>query len=177
MCVSFTSSIDERQTDREGKKKKKKRRKKREKDYSTKELLKGDTETSLLPCIFIPIPVVGTVDKDPLCRLESRTVKGSSRQKWRTTLGCSFLLLLYKGFTLLSLHGRQPAWPSDKALLRLVSIRTSVRFHLGSPLFFKSCGLRTPPFVTLLLAINETLKWLSSLPVSVQKSFWWWWWW
>ena len=28
--------------------------------------------------------------------------------------------------------------------------------------------------MTLSLTINETLKWLSSLPVSVQESFWWW---
>ena len=28
--------------------------------------------------------------------------------------------------------------------------------------------------VTLSLTINETLKWLSSLPILMQKSFWWW---
>ena len=28
--------------------------------------------------------------------------------------------------------------------------------------------------VTLSLTINETLKWLSSLPISMQESFWWW---
>ena len=27
--------------------------------------------------------------------------------------------------------------------------------------------------VTLSLTINETLKWLSSLPISMQESFWW----
>ena len=28
--------------------------------------------------------------------------------------------------------------------------------------------------MTLSLTINETLKWLSSLPILMQKSFWWW---
>ena len=28
--------------------------------------------------------------------------------------------------------------------------------------------------MTLPLTINETLKWLSSLPILMQKSFWWW---
>ena len=29
-------------------------------------------------------------------------------------------------------------------------------------------------FVTLSLTVNETLKWLSSLPILMQESFWWW---
>ena len=32
------------------------------------------------------------------------------------------------------------------------------------------CGHR---LVTLSLTINETLKWLSSLPILLQESFWW----
>ena len=34
----------------------------------------------------------------------------------------------------------------------------------------KNCG---HCLVTLSLTINETLKWLSSLPILMQKSFWW----
>ena len=56
--------------------------------------------------------------------------------------------------------------------VRLVSRRTSVRIRFGSP--FSSeivvCG-HSP--VTLSLTIKETLKWLLSLPILMQKSFWW----
>jgi hypothetical protein len=29
--------------------------------------------------------------------------------------------------------------------------------------------------VTLPRTINETLKWLASLPIIMRESFWWWW--
>ena len=50
---------------------------------------------------------------------------------------------------------------------------TSVRIRFGSPFSSKVvvCGYF---LVTLSLTINETLKWLSSLPTLMQKSFWWW---
>ena len=66
----------------------------------------------------------------------------------------------------------EPVWPSGKALLRLVSGRTSVRYRFGSPFSSKVvvCG---HCLVTLSLTVNETLKWLSSLPILMQKSFWW----
>ena len=62
---------------------------------------------------------------------------------------------------------REPVWPSGKA---------GKQKDLGSNLLrlsflFKSSGLWT--LVTLPLTINETLKWLSSLPVLMQESFWW----
>ena len=55
--------------------------------------------------------------------------------------------------------------------VRLVSGRTSVRFRFGSPLSSKVvvCG---HCLATLSLTINETLKWLSSLPILMQHSFW-----
>ena len=55
----------------------------------------------------------------------------------------------------------------------LVSRRTSVLIHLGSPFSSKVmvCG---HCLVTLSLTINETLKWHSSLPIIMQKSFWRW---
>ena len=48
--------------------------------------------------------------------------------------------------------------------VKLVSGRTSVRYHFGSPFSSKVvvCG---HGLVTLSLTINETLKWLSSLPI------------
>ena len=66
----------------------------------------------------------------------------------------------------------EPGWPSGKALLRLVSKRTSARFRFISPLssIFVVCG---HCLVTLSLTVNETLKWLASLPVLMQESFWW----
>ena len=56
--------------------------------------------------------------------------------------------------------------------VRLVSKGTSVRIRFGSHLSSKVvvCG---HCLVTLSLTINETLKWLSSLPTLMQKSFWW----
>ena len=56
--------------------------------------------------------------------------------------------------------------------VRLVSRRTSVRIRFGSP--FSSvvvvCG---NCLVTLSLTINETLKWLSQLPILMKKLFRW----
>ena len=56
---------------------------------------------------------------------------------------------------------------------RLVSRETSVRIRFGSPFSSKVavCG-RHP--VTLSLTINETLKWLSLLPILMQESLFWW---
>ena len=54
-------------------------------------------------------------------------------------------------------QSREPAWPSGKALVRLVSRKTSVRLRFGSPFSSRIaiCGHRR---VTLSLTINETLK-------------------
>ena len=40
--------------------------------------------------------------------------------------------------------------------------------------FFKKVVVCGRSLVTLSLTINETLKWLSSLPILMQESFWWW---
>ena len=58
--------------------------------------------------------------------------------------------------------------------VRLVSGRTSVRYRFGSPFSSKRLW-----FVNTVLWLcpslpTETLKWFSSLPIVVQKSFWWW---
>ena len=55
----------------------------------------------------------------------------------------------------------------------LVSGRTSVRYRFGSPFFSKRLW-----FVDTVLWLcpslsTETLKWLSSLPILMQESFWW----
>ena len=57
--------------------------------------------------------------------------------------------------------------------VRLVSGRTSVRYRFGSPfsserLWFVDIVLRLCPSLP-----TETLKWLSSLPILMQESFWW----
>ena len=57
---------------------------------------------------------------------------------------------------------------------RLVSGRTSVRYRFGSPfsskrLWFVDAVLWLCPSLP-----TETLKWLSSLPILMQQSFWWW---
>ena len=68
----------------------------------------------------------------------------------------------------------EPVWPSGKALLRLVSGRTSVRYRFGSPfsskrLWFVDAVLWLCPSLP-----TKTLKWLAALPIIMQKSFWWW---
>ena len=50
---------------------------------------------------------------------------------------------------------------------------TSVRICFGSP-FSSEIVVCGHCLVTLSLTVNETLKWLSSLPTITQKSFWWW---
>ena len=67
----------------------------------------------------------------------------------------------------------EPVWPSGKALLRLVSRGTSVRICFGSPFSASEVVVCGHCLVALSLTINETLKWLSSLPTLMQKSFWW----
>ena len=66
----------------------------------------------------------------------------------------------------------EPVWPSGKALGWEAE---GPRFESASALLslqkLRSAG---HCLVTLSLTINETLKWLSSLPVLIQESFWWW---
>ena len=66
----------------------------------------------------------------------------------------------------LNLLIRELVWPSGMAL------GTSVPIRFGSPFSSKVvvCG---HCLVTLSLTINGTLKWLSSLPILMQESFWW----
>ena len=45
--------------------------------------------------------------------------------------------------TLNQIDDCEPVWPSGKALVRLVSGRTSVRYRFGSPFSSKGCGLWT----------------------------------
>ena len=66
----------------------------------------------------------------------------------------------------------EPVLPSGKALLRLVSGGTSVPFRFGSP-FSSEAVVWGRCLVTLSLTINETFKWLSSLPTLMQASLWW----
>ena len=63
----------------------------------------------------------------------------------------------------------EPVWPSGKAGKQkgLGSIPLRLSFLFKKVVV---CGHR---LVTLSLTINETLKWLSSLPVLMQESFWW----
>ena len=49
--------------------------------------------------------------------------------------------------------------------------RTSVRIRFGSPFSSKVKSLHC--LMTLCLTIHETLKWLSSLPILMQESYWW----
>ena len=58
------------------------------------------------------------------------------------------------------------------SVVRLVSRGILLQIRFGSPFSSKVvvCG---HCLVTLSLTINETLKWLSSLPILMQESFWW----
>ena len=57
---------------------------------------------------------------------------------------------------------------------RLVSRRASAQFRFDSPFSSKNVVVCGHCLVTFYLTINETLKWLSSLPILMQESFWWW---
>ena len=61
----------------------------------------------------------------------------------------------------------EQVWPSGK----LVSRGTSVRIRFCSP-FSSEVVVCGHCLLTLSLTINETLKWLSSLPILMQESFW-----
>ena len=60
----------------------------------------------------------------------------------------------------------EPVWPSGKQKgLHLIPLRPSLLFKK-----VVVCGCR---LVTLSLTFNGSLKWLSLLPILMQKSFWW----
>ena len=89
-------------------------------------------------------------------------------------VGCSVQKAVYTPVVLLKSPVVPHTWtisrfgPSGKTLFRLVSEWTSVQFpRSGSPLSSKVvvCG---HGLVTLSLTINETLNWLSSLPILMQ---------
>ena len=64
-------------------------------------------------------------------------------------------------------HGsvpREPVWPSGKAGKQKDLNSNLLRLSF----LFKSCGLYRHCLVTLSLAVNETLKWLSSLTILMQ---------
>ena len=67
---------------------------------------------------------------------------------------------------------KESQWSQCNGVM-LVSRRASAQFCCTQLSFlFKSCGLWS--LVTSSLTINETLKWLSLLPITMQESFWWW---
>ena len=82
---------------------------------------------------------------------------------FRLDVACAPAQWTHKLRSLILLRTREPVWPSGK----LVSGRTSVRYRFGSPFSSKVvvCG---HVLVTLSLTVNETLKWLSSLPILMQ---------
>ena len=61
---------------------------------------------------------------------------------------------------------REPVWPRGRA----VGPRFDTASALRSLQKVVVCG---HGLVTWSLTINETFKWLSSLPILMQKSFWW----
>ena len=58
--------------------------------------------------------------------------------------------------------------------VRLVSGRTSVRYRFGSPFSSKRLWFLDTVLWLCPSLPTETLKWLSSLPILMQESFWWW---
>ena len=66
----------------------------------------------------------------------------------------------------------EPRWPSGKAV-RLISRKDLGSIPLRLSFLFKKVVVCGHCLVTLSLAVNETLKWLSSLPILMQESFWW----
>ena len=87
------------------------------------------------------------------CTLSHRHSRGMSGQ--------SFWCPIYRS---------QPVWPSGKAGKRKGLGSIPLRFCL----LFKKVRIYGLCLVTLSLTINKTLKWLSSLPILMQGSFWWW---
>ena len=68
----------------------------------------------------------------------------------------------------------EPVWPSGKALGRLVSGRTSVRYRFGSPFSSKRLWFLDTVLWLWPSLPTEISKWLSSLPILMHRSFWWW---
>ena len=65
----------------------------------------------------------------------------------------------------------ESVWPSGKALGWQAE---GPRFESASALLsLEKLSVDTVPFGTLSLTINETLKWLLSLPILMQESLWW----
>ena len=66
-----------------------------------------------------------------------------------------------------------PSLMAQRQGVRLVSRGTSVQIRFGSP-FSSNVVVCGQCLVILTLIISEILKWLSSLPILMQESFWWW---
>ena len=99
--------------------------------------------------------------------------------KWSTTCNEWRCIKVINNLQWMALYksDQQPAMCVSQFVLavRLVSKGTSVRIRFGSPFSSKIvvCG---QCLVTLSITTNETFKWLSSLPILMQGSFWWWQW-
>ena len=74
---------------------------------------------------------------------------------------CTYVLSVLEG---------EPAWPSGK-VLRWQAEGPRFDSPLQLAFLFKKL-LFMDTLVTLLCTLNKTLKWLTSLPISMRKSFW-----
>ena len=68
------------------------------------------------------------------------------------------------------------SWRQSPLTVSRFGLAARPRFDSASGLLYQDSGVVVYGhcLVTLLLTINETLKWLSSLPILMQESFWWW---
>ena len=93
---------------------------------------------------------------------------------FRSKCNKSAVSLLERRITLyIEAINNKESWFGLAEGVRLVSRRALAQFSFSSPLFKKAavCG---HCLVTLSLTFNETLKWLSLLPILMLESFWWW---
>ena len=74
-------------------------------------------------------------------------------------------------FTYLHPLGK-PVWPSSKAI-GWYEAEGPLFESASALLFLQKLWSVDSCLVTLSFTINETLKWLSSLPILMQESFWW----
>ena len=89
-------------------------------------------------------------------------------RKWTSLIeGCPGL----KTSVLFQAFNSKPVWPSGKEAGKQKGLGV---IPLLLSFLFKKVVVCGHCLVTLSLIINETLKWISSLPILIQESFWWW---
>ena len=125
-----------------------------------------------LTCIYLS----GMYPLSSWCKLDLACISYTAHEVSRECRHWHHIALVIKAGEPWRLLGTRSKWDglAWRQGVRLVNRGTSVRICFGSPFSALKVVVCGHCLVTPSLTINEILKWLSWLPILMQKSFWWW---